>query len=159
MSRHLTVDGVSNSIGRMVRRLPVGGGGPRAQPKESRHLMFKKLALATVATMVFVVPSVAGADVVTDWNRTMVGALVTAASPPPLASRDAAIVQASVFDAVNGIARRYTPSTCLRRPRLGPRGAQPQPVRHMSRWLLCSRCSARCSTSSSRDARSDRSTR
>ena len=71
--------------------------------------MFKKLALATVAAMVFVVPAVAGADVVTDWNRTMVGALVTAASPPPLASRDAAIVQASVFDAVNGIARRYTP--------------------------------------------------
>ena len=71
--------------------------------------MFKKLALATVATMMLVVPAAAGADVVTDWNRTMVGALVTAASPPPLASRDAAIVQTSVFDAVNGIARRYTP--------------------------------------------------
>ena len=71
--------------------------------------MFKKLALATVAAMMFVVPAVASADVVTDWNRTMVGALVTAAAPPPLASRDAAIVQTSVFDAVNGIARRYTP--------------------------------------------------
>ena len=82
--------------------------------------MFKKLALATVATMMFVVPAVAGADVVTDWNRTMVGALVTAASPPPLASRDAAIVQASVFDAVNGIARRYTP---VHVPPAAPRGA------------------------------------
>ena len=71
--------------------------------------MFKKLALATVATIVLVVPAAAGANVVTDWNRTMVGALETAAPPPPLASRDAAIVQTSVFDAVNGIARRYTP--------------------------------------------------
>jgi hypothetical protein len=93
----------------MVRRLAGRGGGPRAQPKESRHLMFKKLALATVATILLVVPAAAGANVVTDWNRTMVGALETAAPPPPLASRDAAIVQTSVFDAVNGIARRYTP--------------------------------------------------
>ena len=30
---------------------PVGGGGPRAHPRESRHMMFKKLALATVATI------------------------------------------------------------------------------------------------------------
>ena len=82
--------------------------------------MFKKLALATVATIMFVVPAAAGADVVTDWNRTMVGALETAAPPPPLASRDAAIVQTSVFDAVNGIARRYTP---VHVPPAAPRGA------------------------------------
>ena len=122
--------------------------------------MFKKLALATVATMVFVVPAVAGADVVTDWNRTMVGALVTAASPPPLASRDAAIVQASVFDAVNGIARRYTPV------HVPPRGPA---------WGLAGRSRSRCGTrvvggsvpvaardarpTALRDARSDRSTR
>jgi hypothetical protein len=120
MSRHLKVDGVSNSIGRMVCRLPVGGGGPRAHRGESRHLMFKKLALVTVATLMLVVPAAAGADVVTDWNRIMVGALETAGPAPPLASRDAAIVQASVFDAVNGIARRYTP---VHVPPAAPRGA------------------------------------
>jgi membrane-associated phospholipid phosphatase len=39
----------------------------------------------------------------------MVGALETAHTPPPPAMRAAAIVQASVFDAVNGIQDRYTP--------------------------------------------------
>jgi PAP2 superfamily len=50
------------------------------------------------------------ADEVTDWNRIMLDALL---GPPavaaPLAPRSAAIVQAAVFDAVNGIERRYTP--------------------------------------------------
>ena len=49
-------------------------------------------------------------DEVTDWNRIMLDALL---APPavaaPLAQRPAAIVQAAVFDAVNGIERRYTP--------------------------------------------------
>ena len=82
--------------------------------------MFKRLALVTVATIALVVPAAAGADVVTDWNRIMVGSLETAGPAPPLASRDAAIVQASVFDAVNGIARRYTP---VHVPPAAPRGA------------------------------------
>jgi hypothetical protein len=54
--------------------------------------------------------SVASADEVTDWNKALLQALIT---PPavaaPLAQRSAAIVQAAVFDAVNGIERRYTP--------------------------------------------------
>src|SRR5581483_8555229 len=49
-------------------------------------------------------------DEITDWNRVMLDALL---GPPvvaaPLAERSAAIVQAAVFDAVNGIERRYTP--------------------------------------------------
>jgi hypothetical protein len=48
-------------------------------------------------------------DTVTQWNLTMIAGLEGAASPPPIAARIGAIVQASVFDAVNGIARRYTP--------------------------------------------------
>jgi len=53
-------------------------------------------------------PAVAGADVVTEWNRTMIAGLEAANPPPPIASRMGAIVQTSVFDAVNGIKRRYT---------------------------------------------------
>jgi hypothetical protein len=53
--------------------------------------------------------AVAHADVATDWNRTMIGALETAHTPPPPAMRIGAIVQASVFDALNGIEGRYTP--------------------------------------------------
>ena len=51
----------------------------------------------------------AQADEVTDWNRILFQADLTAKTPPILTSRNAAIVQASVFDAVNGIERRYTP--------------------------------------------------
>jgi hypothetical protein len=50
------------------------------------------------------------ADEVTGWNQTMLLATLTApVTAAPLTLRVAAIVQASVFDAVNGIDRRYTP--------------------------------------------------
>ena len=49
------------------------------------------------------------ADVVTDWNRTAQQALLTAGSSPIASSRQMAIVQVSVFEAVNGIERRYAP--------------------------------------------------
>src|SRR5262249_58300449 len=49
------------------------------------------------------------ADTVTQWNLTMIAGLEAAGTPPPPAARIGAIVQASVFDAVNGIARQYTP--------------------------------------------------
>jgi hypothetical protein len=72
--------------------------------------MKMKLAFALVALTALVAPATANADVVTSWDRTMVAALDAApATPPPPAMRAAAIVQTSVFDAVNGIARRYTP--------------------------------------------------
>jgi hypothetical protein len=46
-------------------------------------------------------------DMVTQWNLTMIAGLEAAAVPPPPSARIGAIVQASVFDAVNGIERRY----------------------------------------------------
>lgn len=50
------------------------------------------------------------ADEVTDWNHTMLMAVLTPpVTPAPVATRVAAIFQAAVFDAVNGIDRRYTP--------------------------------------------------
>lgn len=53
---------------------------------------------------------VAAADELTDWNHVMLLATLTApATPAPVTPRVTAIVQAAVFDAVNGIDRRYTP--------------------------------------------------
>jgi hypothetical protein len=52
---------------------------------------------------------VARANPVTDWNRTTIDALEAAKTPPPPSARIAAIVQTSVFDAVNGIRPRYAP--------------------------------------------------
>jgi hypothetical protein len=51
----------------------------------------------------------ARADEVTDWHEHLLTSLVTAASNPLVSGRDAALVSASVFDAVNGIERRYAP--------------------------------------------------
>jgi hypothetical protein len=54
----------------------------------------------------------ARADVVADWNAIMVRTLYTrwvAAHNPAELSRMAAIVQTSVYDAVNGLERRYEP--------------------------------------------------
>ena len=65
----------------------------------------------------------ARADEVTDWNETMLRASLIAAANPLTMSRNSAIVQASVFDAVNGIERRYTP---IHVPAAGPAGASQQ---------------------------------
>ena len=54
-------------------------------------------------------PSVSAADEVTDWNQVLVSALTATNTSPQNAGRIAAITQAAVFDAVNGIDRRYAP--------------------------------------------------
>ena len=51
----------------------------------------------------------ARADEVTNWNETMFRAALVGGTSPLVVTRVAAIVHAAVFDAVNGIARRYTP--------------------------------------------------
>jgi hypothetical protein len=68
-----------------------------------------KLAAALLLLGTLAAPAVAQADTVTDWNRAMVAGLEAAHVGPQASSRIGAIVQASVFDAVNGIERRYTP--------------------------------------------------
>jgi hypothetical protein len=51
----------------------------------------------------------ARADVVTDWNQIMFQAALVAKTSPLDMSRNAAIVQGAVYDAVNGIDRSYIP--------------------------------------------------
>ena len=57
----------------------------------------------------FSVAAPARADVVTDWNRLAFRLALIAGAPAQNAGRVAAIVHAAVFDALNGIDRRYTP--------------------------------------------------
>jgi hypothetical protein len=68
----------------------------------------KKLVVAAVAAAALCVPSIASADVVVDWNRTLVDAMYTSHTSPQLGTRVGAIVQTAVFDSVNGITRRYS---------------------------------------------------
>src|SRR5215472_14795530 len=67
------------------------------------------VAQAAPATATAAGPGTTQADTVTQWNLTMIAGLEAAGIPPPPAARIGAIVQASVFDAVNGITIHYTP--------------------------------------------------
>src|SRR5204863_7340303 len=49
----------------------------------------------------------ANADVVTDWNTAALDAIRSNNTAPPIASRSLAILHASIYDAVNGIARTH----------------------------------------------------
>src|SRR5437870_13077041 len=51
----------------------------------------------------------ATADQVTEWNQTMLRAGTIAPTTPLQITRVAALVQAAMFDAANGINARYTP--------------------------------------------------
>jgi hypothetical protein len=78
-----------------------------------------------VSVLSLAVAGAASADEVTDWHEHMLAAL----GPSPIVgSRDAALVSAAVFDAVNGIERRYAP---IHVPADAPRAhrSEPRPCR------------------------------
>jgi len=75
------------------------------------------LTLAAIASSLVVN---ARADEVTDWNQTLFQTSLVAGSDTLTLTRVAAIVQTAVFDAVNGVDRRYTP---VRVNQLAPVGA------------------------------------
>ncbi len=70
--------------------------------------MNPKLAACLTLAGLLVLPPLARADEVTDWNAIMLKSLSTGGATPLTGTRFAAIVQSSVFDALNGIERRYT---------------------------------------------------
>jgi hypothetical protein len=55
------------------------------------------------------IPRIAQADEVTDWNKIMLESIRISGLSPVVGTRASAIVQSAVYDAVNGIERRYTP--------------------------------------------------
>jgi hypothetical protein len=84
----------------------------------SKAKLIKGFCLALV--VMTLTGSTARADNVIDWNQTMFRAALVAGTSPVVTSRVAAIVQAAVFDAVNGIDQRYAP---IHVPPAGPAGA------------------------------------
>src|SRR5213593_1582694 len=52
---------------------------------------------------------VARADMVTDWSANLDKTIIAVAQPVPAQARSIAIVHAAIYDAVNGIARKYAP--------------------------------------------------
>jgi hypothetical protein len=68
------------------------------------------LASGIAWTLAIALPTIARADEVLDWNAILMRAARTAGSPPPPVNiRLMAIVHTAMFDALNGIERRYTP--------------------------------------------------
>jgi hypothetical protein len=67
------------------------------------------LPFVLVLGLPIALPAVGAADEVLDWNAVVRRAIVTAATPGALQQRLAAIVHVSMFDALNGIDRRFTP--------------------------------------------------
>ena len=65
--------------------------------------------LFSAVVLVGILGTTAWADEVTAWNTIMFQAAFVAGTSPLNMSRNAAIVQAAVFDAVNGIERKFTP--------------------------------------------------
>src|SRR5215472_8980492 len=88
-------------------------------------------ALASVAALAALILSGAAAspvhaapdNIVVDWNQTMLEAFATSKVPPAPANRLGAVVQSAVFDAVNGIERRFTP---IHVPPTAPEDASPK---------------------------------
>src|SRR5262245_802258 len=71
--------------------------------------MTKKVVLLLVAFVsLFAGATTARADEITDWTRNLYESGLLAGTSPLNMARAAAIMQAAVFDAVNGVERRYT---------------------------------------------------
>lgn len=76
----------------------------------NRRILKGKAIISIMAGLLILgVVDTARADVVTDWNQYLNEAVVVAKTSSPVAPRVTAIVQTAVFDAINGIKRRYTP--------------------------------------------------
>jgi len=88
--------------------------------KRKVTMKIKSIIASGLALAGFALCPVVRADEVTDWNQHTLTAIKTANQSPFVASRSAAIVASSVFDAVNGIERRYDP---IHVPANAPRGA------------------------------------
>ncbi len=75
-------------------------GGSHAQPPPTP---------LAAAALLLAIASAARADVVTDWNVLTIQTLGAEKAPLTLGSRNIAIVQVAVFDAVNAVARTHLP--------------------------------------------------
>jgi hypothetical protein len=62
----------------------------------------------TLLPVSLMLPS-ADADVVTDWNSTLLGAIRTTSANPPRAARQMAMMHLAMYDAINGVDRQYRP--------------------------------------------------
>jgi len=86
--------------------------GFRNNETKNKNADMKIKRIIVAANFVFaalITNSTSRADMVTDWNETAEAVIRASTPSPPLQIRALAIVNAAMYDAVNGIARRYQP--------------------------------------------------
>ncbi len=74
-----------------------------------KFLIIPRAVVMALALNVAAAPSLLRADEVTDWNQNMLTAAFTAKLGAGPTTRVAVMVQSAVFDAVNGVYKRYSP--------------------------------------------------
>jgi membrane-associated phospholipid phosphatase len=72
-------------------------------------MKIKHIVAVGIACAALITSSSSRADMVTDWNETAEAVIRASTPSPPLQIRALAIVNAAIYDAVNGIARKYQP--------------------------------------------------
>ncbi len=72
-------------------------------------MKIKHILAAGIACAALITSASSRADMVTDWNETAETVIRASTGSPPLQIRALAIVNAAIYDAVNGIARKYQP--------------------------------------------------
>jgi PAP2 superfamily len=92
---------------------PIGAGENSMTTPRIRRMIDRSVAVCIsmiVPALVLMTATVLRADdVVTHWNKVMLATIAAGGTDPITSTRTAAIVQAAVFDSVNGIERKYTP--------------------------------------------------
>ena len=76
---------------------------------KAKIMTMPHVLLAASVLSVTAAPRLASADEVSDWNQNMLTAAAAAKLGPGPTSRVAAMVQSAVFDAINGVHKRYSP--------------------------------------------------
>src|SRR4029450_3945630 len=84
-------------------------------------MKIKHIVAAGIACAALITSSSSRADMVTDWNETAEAVIRASTPSPPLQIRALAIVNAAIYDAVNGIARNYQPYFVTDTAPAGPR--------------------------------------
>jgi hypothetical protein len=93
-------------------------------------------AAAFAILFIFAMGTVARADEVTTWNEALFRSAIVAGTSSLNMTRFAALVQVAVFDAVNGIERRYTP---IHVAPAGPAGASGSAAATQAAYSILSR--------------------
>lgn len=79
----------------------------------------RALRMLALCASALIIPNVARADIVLDWNILALRTAAAAPFNPPLESRNLAMVHAAMFDAVNSIVCEFHPYAVKLRPRDG----------------------------------------